>query len=276
MNRRRSNSRKAPLRVESLEARALMAGGSLIRPANLAPAILQRAVARPAAIKTDPVAVSVIMSAIKGGPGSEWTNLIRRQVPNYLSVISKFSSGRLAQYSTPGVSVQLAGFQSRYTGPKYDQLSLIVAGVGLMKGNWIELGTISRGPFHDPDTSYYVFAINRGQGAKLGPKFGSLPRITPDALVTIQVGPYGSSVSGTVRDLVTGATSTIDPSQIQIQGPTLRVFLNGRMLPTNTRGVPMARYTFTAWAQTQPGNDITTVASFLPATSMNRVGVLSK
>ena len=269
-------ARSVPLRVETLEGRALLGGDLLGAGAVPWGVLFHPAAVHVSGVKTDPGAVQAILSALHGGPGSEWVQLVRRQVPNFLSVINRYAAGQINQYTTPGVAIGPGGFQPLFNGTKYDQLSLIVAGAGLEKGNTIELGTILRGPFHDPGTSYYVFAINRGKGSALGPVVASLRGITPDALVTIQVGPYGSTASGSVKDLTTGATVAIDSSRISIQGPTLRVLLPVSLLPPDARGISLAKYTYTAWSQTTPGTDITTVASLVPASSMNHVGVLTR
>ena len=52
------------------------------------------------------------------------------------------------------------------------------------------------------------------------PTFASRPGITPDALVTLTVGPYGSSASGTITDLTDGSTQPIASSSIKINGPS--------------------------------------------------------
>jgi hypothetical protein len=144
----------------------------------------------------------------------------------------------------------------------------------VFKGNVLELGAIMRGPFHDPDPSYYVFAFNRGAGGRLGPTFAARPGITPDLLVTITVGPYGSSASGTITDLTSGATQSVAPASIQVKGPVLRVFLKTTQLPST--GQPLQKYRFAFWTQTQPGYDITKVASFAPNASMIPIGMLKR
>ena len=52
----------------------------------------------------------------------------------------------------------------------------------------------------------------------------------------------------------------------------IRVYLNTTQLPS--KGWPIQKYHFAFWTQTQPGNDITTVADFAPETSMIPIGVL--
>ncbi len=50
--------------------------------------------------------------------------------------------------------------------------------------------------------------------------------------MTLSVGPYGSSATGTITDLTTHSTQAIPASSIRIQGPVVRVFLNTSQLPS--------------------------------------------
>ncbi|MFO0960444.1 MAG: hypothetical protein U0800_23910 [Isosphaeraceae bacterium] len=256
--------------VEPLEGRALMSVAGGLKPAGI-PAALRVGVRA-----YDPDAAAAILSAFGGGPGHEWTDLIRRQVPNYLGVIAGLASQKNYTYSTPGIAVRAPSILPTFRGAPFDQLGLNLAGVGLLRGNRIELGTISRGPFRSHESSQFVFAIDRGQGKRLGPTFAERPGITPDALVTIRVGPYGRIDGGTVRDLVTGQAREIASSAVKIRASTLQVILPASWLPTNTRGVPASNYKFAAWTQVGEGNDLATIGSFLPDRAMNRVGILSR
>jgi hypothetical protein len=217
-------------------------------------------------VKTDPSAVSAIQSALGGGVGSEWATLITRQVGNPLTVVGRFASGQTSDFSAAGITFRTPMEQSAFTGQPYDQLLPLAAGGGVFRNNVVEFATILRGEFHDPATSYYVFAVDRGAGASLGAPFASRPGITPDALVTITVAPYGSSATGEVRDLTDGSVQSISPSNIAIRGATLRVFLDASQLPS--RGASFSGYRFALWTQTQAVADIATVASFAPDASM--------
>jgi len=262
--------RNLRISVESLEGRALLSGGATAPWPRAPAAAIGRLQA--SAIQTDPAGVSAIMDALGGGLGSEWAALIRRQVRNPLSVVSGFVSGRTTAYSVPGLTFRTPASQSEFAGRVYDQLLPTVAGAAVFKGNVFELATILRGLFRNPESSQYVFALDRGAGARLGAVFASRPGITPDALVTITVGPFGSSASGTIRDLTDGATQEIDPARISIRGATLRVFLDTGQLPS--RGARLARYRFSMWTQTQPGSDIADVAGFAPDAKMVPIAVL--
>ncbi|WP_165072001.1 hypothetical protein [Paludisphaera rhizosphaerae] len=265
-------TRKPRISVESLEGRALLSGFDSIfaELARSKAAIVQRIAT--SGVKVDTGAAAGIMSALGGGAGSEWATLIKRQVRNSQAVVRQFVSGQLTAYSTTGITFRTPHEQSQFTGQPYDQLLPLAAGGAVFRGNVLEFATILRGEFRDPNTSYYVFAVDRGAGASRGAVFASRPGITPDALVTITVGPYGSSASGQIQDLTDGSVQTIDPSRIAIRGATLRVFLDAGQLPT--RGAQLNRYRFAMWTQTQPGSDIANVASFAPDASMIPIAVL--
>src|SRR5262249_31489420 len=158
-----------------------------------------------------------------------------------------------------------------YTGLPHDPLSLNVAGAILLKGKELELGSIVRGPFTTyPGTTYVVFAFNRGAGARLGPTFSERPGIAPDALVIVTVGPYGHSNSATITDLTTGSIQTVSSAAIHVRGPTLRVLVPERLVPSE--GLPINRYTFAVWTATQPNSSIQDVGSFVPESAMIPIG----
>lgn len=267
--RRDSHTRAFRPSLASLEDRALMShvGPMPFRPAH--PALVRHV---PNQIATDPAGIAAIRTALSGGMGSEWTTLVRTRVRNLNAVIGGFISGRITEYSIPGMTAKTPAVQPLFVGQPYDQLLPTIVGAAVFRRNVLELGAVMRGPFHNPATSYYVFAFNRGAGAGLGPTFAARPAITPDALVTLTVGPYGSTASGTLTDLTDGSVQPISSSSISIRGPVVRVYLNANQLPS--KGWPLQRYRFAFWTQTQPGNDITTVADFAPETSMIPIAVL--
>ncbi len=142
----------------------------------------------------------------------------------------------------------------------------------LLKGKKIELGAIARGPFTTtPFTTYVVFAINRGEGSQIGPAFASRPGITPDALVTVAVGPNGQNNSATITDLTTGTTLPISAPTISVAGPTMRILLSQSLLPS--KGFAIKNYQFAVWTESEPNAPIQDVGSFIPEDSMDPIGV---
>ncbi|WP_165253299.1 hypothetical protein [Paludisphaera soli] len=268
---RQHRARKTLMSVEPLEGRQLLSGldAVLARAASARPAFVRNLPST--AVTTNPAAVSAIMGALGGGVGSEWASLIRRQIRNPQAVVRQFIAGQ-SSYSAAGITFRTPGEQPLFTGRPYDQLLPLAAGAAVFRGDVMEFATILRGEFRNPDASYYVFAVDRGAGGSLGPAFEARPGITPDALVTIAVGPFGSSATGEVRDLTDGSTRPIDASRIVIRGATLRVFLDASQFPS--RGATLNRYRFAMWTQTKPGADIANVASFAPDAAMIPIAAL--
>ncbi len=258
------------LAFEHLEGRALLshAAGVFAAPVRVTALVNHHE----RAIRTNPAGVAAIVSALGGGPGSEFVSLIRREVHNLSSVISGFESGRITQYTIAGLAAKIPNWQPAYAGSPYDRMALTLAGAILLKGSSLELGAITRGPFaEDNATTTVAFAINRGAGSRLGPYFAARPSITPDALVTITVGPYGRTYSGTVTDLTTGTIQTISPQNILVAGPVVRVYVSTGLLPS--RGLSVSHYRFAAWTSLVPNNGIASVGSFAPENAMIPVGV---
>ena len=229
----------------------------------------------------NPAGAAALLSAIEGGAGHEFVTLIRKEVPNVGSVIAQFASGRINEKIIAGFVAQVSHANPLYTGPSLDRMFLTEAGAIELKGGVIELGAINRGAFSDNSaTSTVTFAINRGAGASLGASFASEPGVTPDALVTITVGPYGESYTGRITDLTTGVTQSISPSDIEVNGPTVRVLVSPSQLPS--QGFKEKNYKFSAWtsivnydAISYPP-DINSVGSFAPYTgTMVKIGVLA-
>jgi hypothetical protein len=257
------------LRVDTLETRALLSAIDLARPG--APRVAELARAHHLQSLSGEQA---ILAALNGGAGSEFIKLIRHEVRNPLSVLARFGGPTPYQYTIPGMVAKTPNLQSQYTGMVHDGAAATLAGAILLKGNVIELGAIMRGPITGyPNTNYYVFALNRGAGAKLGPTYASRPGITPDALVTVAVGPYASSISASVTDLTTGSVQSISTHLTQVQGPVVRVYVNLSQLPS--QGFAAKHYRFAMWTQDALAQDIANVGSFVPEDSMIPIGVMT-
>lgn len=224
----------------------------------------------PGGIKTDAAGAAAILAALNGGAGSEFVGLLKSQVPNISSVINDFASGRRTEFTTPGIAAKIPKWNEAYTGTRYDHLTLTLAG-GVLQGNTLQLGVVARGPFDEAEPSQVVFGIDRGAGSSRGPLFANRPGVAPDLLVTINVGPYGQNNTATVRDLVSGTTTAIDPSKVQVNGAVARVFVDVSTLPS--RGLSPSQYKFTAWTRSKAEGGIENVGSFAPESSMVLVGV---
>jgi hypothetical protein len=266
-------ARTRPLQFESLEGRALMSVGARTAGGFAHAAVLDRSdLARPS---FSSAGESAVLNAIFGGAGHEFVTLALREVHNVGAVVTGFETGKLTQLTVPGLTVKSPpNLQPLYTGLPHDPLALNVAGAVLLKHKTIELAAILRGPFTTyPGTTYIVFALNRGAGGRLGPVYASRPGITPDALVTVEVGPYGKSNSASITDLTTGATQSINPALISVAGPTVRLLVSASQLPSE--GFSLSKYSFAVWTETQPNATISQVGSFIPEDSMAPIGVLT-
>jgi hypothetical protein len=259
--------RRRTFRVESLEGRALLSGAGVARPHGHEAAIL----ARPQ-ISFNRAGETAILNALLGGAGHEFVALALREVRNPLAVSKGFANHTITQFTVPGVVVKQINLQSGYAGLPHDILALNIGGAVALKHKKIELGAIVRGPFTTtPFGTNIVFAINRGAGGRLGPYYPGRPGITPDALVTVSVGPNGKGNSASITDLTTGATQPINSPEISVKGPTVRILLNSSQFPSE--GFKLKHYTFAVWTATQPNAPIQDVGSFVPEDSMIPIGI---
>jgi hypothetical protein len=269
MSRREKKRRRNP-GVESLEGRALLSGFGLERPHGAGAAILAR-VPEPR-FSFNSAGKSAVVNALLGGAGHEFTALALKEVKNPLAVATGYANGTITQYIVRGIVLKQINLQSGYTGLPHDALALNTGGAIVLKKQQIELGAIVRGPFTTtPFATDIVFEINRGAGQRLGPYYPSRPGITPDALVTVTVGPYGQNNSATITDLTTGTTQPIGSPVISVAGPTVRILLNASQLPSE--GFKLNQYTFAVWTETEPNAPIQDVGSFAPEDSMVPIGV---
>jgi hypothetical protein len=266
--KRRCRQRPIALRpaCEPLERREVPSGLGIPSSLQLA---LQHGIANHG-IKTSPAGISAIESALHGGAGSEFVNLIHKEVGNPTALLGKFTSGALTTATIRGAAARKATILSTFTGAHYDYQAIVATGALVQPSGTLELGAILRGPNRSTAPAYYVFGIDRGDGAALGPLFPSESGITPDALVTITLGPNNSNPTGTIADLTDGATTAIGAGSIQAKGSTLRVFVPTSDLPS--KGLPVSSYRFAFWTQDQPADVLGNVGSFLPQSSMIAVG----
>jgi hypothetical protein len=260
------------LRFDSLEARTLMSATGIEKPARADAAIVTRL--HTSAFGGDWAGKAAILNAILGGAGHEFVELAEKEIPNIFAVASIFSSSTPHQYWVRGLVAKTPNLQSGYTGLPHDVLFLTVGGGILLKHKEIELAAIARGPFTTtPFSSEIVFALNRGEGATLGPIFPERPNITPDALVTVTVGPNGRNNSATITDLTTGTTVPLSPSLIQVDGPVVRLLVSEKQLPP--KGFTPEEYKFAVYSQLYLNAPFDDTGSFVPEDSMIPLGVLT-
>ena len=76
----------------------------------------------------DGTGTAAVIAALRGGPGAEFTTLIRRYVPNPLAVINQLASGARSELLIPGFAVRTPKLLDSYTGPRFDQFNPTAAG----------------------------------------------------------------------------------------------------------------------------------------------------
>jgi hypothetical protein len=267
---RNVRTRRKPLGFDALEGRALLSVAQLNPPHAPGTAILAHESGPQRSFHAR--RGQAVINALLGGAGHEFVALALREMKDPLVVLRALDHGTLTQYPVPGLVVKRINFQIGYTGLPHDTLALSTGGAVVLKNRKIELGAIVRGPFTtSPLPTTIVFAINRGAGHRLGPHFAGRPGITPDALVSVTVGPHGQNHSATITDLTTSVTHRIDSPEISVAGPTVRVLLDVHQLPSE--GLKLQHYTFAVWTATTPNAPIQEVGSFIPEDSMARFGI---
>jgi hypothetical protein len=266
--RSRKRSRATTPAVDGLEDRSLLshAGMSLPHTHRVHPDDLgfSRSI-----VVTDP-GEQAILNALNGGAGSDFVKLLRREVRNPAAVIGSFVSGMRTEFTAPGFAAKLPHSQPQYTGTVYDQWNGTVAGALLQPNGNFEFAAIMRGPIHNPITGYYVWGVNRGGPANARTSPG-LPGQQYDSEVVVAASSLGVS-SAAVVDLQANTVTPIDPSQVLLDGPTIRVTVPGNVLPAN-QGLSPKRFQFGFWATTDPNGGLGDIESFVPDNQSVPIGI---
>jgi hypothetical protein len=209
-----------------------------------------------------------LVSALQGGVGQEFRQVIERQVKNPGRIVFEFLSGRRTTFETPGFAGRTAKLRPTYQGPQLDQFNPIASGAVVLRNGVLSLGAIMRGPIDRPEPVRYVWGFNLGRGA-INP-FPEVPQIQADTLVTVE--RAGAALPRVfVTDLTTGQSTDIQPRMLKIEGPTLRLRVNpadlpGGAIPTST--------TYAFWTQSGDGG-LPRVGQFVPDHNL-RVGRLMR
>ncbi len=264
---KRSPQRAKP-GLETLETRALLSASGAMRDHFPVPA-MHALVSLPKIPSGGPGA-SYIVSAIAGGAGHEWVVLLDAEKRG----IAVQPIGGSVEYRVNGMAAESPPYLLRtYDGRAHDRVAPVAVGAVVLKHNFIELAAIMRGPYTNfSGTDYVDWGINRGSGGSLPAILPSEPWIAADAVVTVAVGTNGATYSGTITDRTTGATQAIDPRDIQVKGPVVRVLLNASQLPS--KGWPVNRYRFVVWTTDPLGTPpLGVLASIVPQDQMIPIGV---
>ena len=212
-----------------------------------------------------------IMNALGGGAGGEFVTLLRRSLPNPSAVLRQFANGTRTEVDVKGFAAKIPRFQPSYRGPQLDQFDPTAAGAVILRDGRLELAAIMRGPIDLPVATTYRWAIDRGAGTP-DPQGLGLPGLAYDAVVSVS--RVGTNVSATIADLKAGSTTVLDPSAVNIQGPTIRVTLANPSTALPSTGLPTSSYRFTFW--TSDGSaGAASIGGFVPGSGMLQVGSLA-
>ncbi len=80
------------------------------------------------------------------------------------------------------------------------------------------------------------------------------------------VGPNGQGNSATITDLTTGITVPLNPNEIRVAGPTVRVLVSASQLPSE--GFALKNYKFAVFTQLAPTTNFSLIGSFVPESTM--------
>lgn len=264
-NRRRAHAKPS---LESLEARALLSTGvHSISHSSVAALIARHNLL---SLPSGGPGLPYILRAIEGGAGYEWYALLKSEQSQ---IVAQSFGGGHVEYRANGLVAEVPPYLlAAYRGRAHDRVAPMVAAATVLKNSQIELAAIMRGPFTNYNgTDYIVFGINRGAGTKLPPPVPSEPWITPDAVVTVAVGPNGSTYSATLTDRTTGVTEAINPRNVQVAGPVVRVLLSAGQVPS--KGLPITAYRFVMWSEAAPSATPSVLAGTEPRKQMLPIGV---
>lgn len=165
------------------------------------------------------------------------------------------------------VADPLGDFLSVYTGPTNGDLDVTAVEAFLPASNRVVLVGTHAAPIGTTPGAAYVWGIDRGAGTEpfptLDPPTGQ--GVSFDSVVVLL--PDGT---GFFLDIAAGGgPQTLDPSTINVSGPTLSVSLSESLMPS--QGFDFADYRYNLWPRFAPGGvnpaDNTQVSDFAPDAS---------
>lgn len=196
--------------------------------------------------------------------------------------------GPLTQRIVGGHVSKQPRFYTEYQGPTRPELNGIGAMGHLIQGvGYVFTGRVL-GAINPSEPAEYVFGINRG-GAK-GPttinvvtgdavnfsggqsmvQFPRRPNIFVDALVTVAVGPLGTTGTVRLQGQDPGTGTPIPSQNIQINGRDITVLVDPALLPPN--GARRVDYAYAFWVRAGGISGPGGVASFVPEYNVTPIG----
>ncbi len=148
-------------------------------------------------------------------------------------------------------------FLPTYTGPRTADLDITEVDFTWDGGGTFQLFSRSAGAVGQTPGALFVWGVDRGQGT------AGFPTIAPGVLfdAVVVVNPLGAT---TVRDLVSGAVSTLPVGAVRFAGAELTVDVAASLLPS--RGLAPGAYTANLWPRVGAGNNAQ-ISDFAPDNS---------
>lgn len=151
------------------------------------------------------------------------------------------------------VTDPLGDFLASYVGPQGGDLDVRSARLDF-DGTTFRFRSTSAADLRTTASALFVWGVDRGQGVA---RFGALaPNVLFDAVIVVD--PNGAAV---VRDLGSGAVTTLDAGAVRIDGRALSVSVAASLLPS--LGFDPRRYTANLWPRLAGGGP-ERIADFAP------------
>ncbi len=148
-------------------------------------------------------------------------------------------------------------FLPTYTGPRNADVDITQVDFTWNGSDTFQLFSRSAGAVGQTPGALFVWGVDRGQGSAGFPALA--PGVLFDAVVIVN--PLGAS---TVRDLVSGAVSTLPVGAVRFLGAELTVDVAAALLPS--RGLAPGAYTANLWPRVGTGNNAQ-ISDFAPNNS---------
>lgn len=198
------------------------------------------------------------------GPTGEWINAAQRKRTCFVirALFLTLVSGTVS--AAPFVD-PVGDFIPSYTaGPRAGDLDVVTSEVTL-SGTQFRFAATLAGPVGTTIGSLYVLGFDRGRGTS------RFPVVAPGVLFDEVLSVTGTGTA-TVRDLLSGASTVLPSSAVDISGNSLNVAIPAELLPS--QGFALGSYTWNLWPRVGAGND-NQISDFAPNNSNVRVTSLS-
>jgi len=168
-----------------------------------------------------------------------------------LGTAATTAAAQVGQFTDPA-----GDLLSSYTGPRNADLD-VLSGAFQYNGSAFLFSALLAGPLGSTPGALYVWGVNRGMGtARFSPALPNTENILFDAVVVLTAGGTSS-----VRDLLTGAVSTLGVAEVNFIGGSLFARVGAGLLPST--GFAPSAYTANLWPRVGVGNN-NQIADFAP------------